>query len=124
MNYWLLLGGLLASCSALKPPTTEQLAAAQQAVSQQPAARPTRIHDASTSHSKSTPLVFVDGHRYRASKLKGLAPTSIESSCIVPPAVSTALYGRRGRSGVILFTTKQKPQAESGRLAVPFRCPR
>jgi hypothetical protein len=110
MNCLLLLGGLLASCSTLRPPSTAQLAAARQAVSQQTAARPAGIHDAPAIDYNSTPLVFVDGHKYRASKLKGLVPTSIESSCILPPAVSTALYGKRGRYGVVLFTTKKNPQ--------------
>jgi hypothetical protein len=110
MNYLLLLGGLLASCSALRGPSTEQLAAARQAVIQQTVARPAGIYDGAAISYRGTPLVFVDGHKYHAAKLKGLAPTSIDSSCILPPAVSTALYGRRGRYGVILFTTKKKPQ--------------
>lgn len=107
MKYLLLLSTLLTDCSALKPPSTAQLITGQQVANQQVAARPPAIYDAPSVIRKSKPLVFVDGQKYSAAKLKRLAPTSIDSTSIIKPAVSTAIYGKRGRDGAILLTTKK-----------------
>jgi hypothetical protein len=108
MKYLLLLSGLLVGCSALKPPSAAQLIAGQQAASQHISAKPPGIHDASSVIRKNKPLVFVDGRKYSTAKLKRLAPNSIASTSIIKPTVGTAIYGKRGRDGVVVFTTKQK----------------
>jgi TonB-dependent SusC/RagA subfamily outer membrane receptor len=106
MKYLLLLGGMLASCSALRPPSTAQLIAGQQAANRLLSARPPGIYDAPSITRKSNPLLFVDGQKYSASKFERFAPNSVDSVHIIKPAVSTAIYGKRGRYGVILVTTK------------------
>lgn len=108
MKYLPLLCALLTGCSALKPPSTAQLIVGQQVANQQVIVRPPGIYDAPSVICKSKPLVFVDGQKYSAAKLKRLAPNSIDSTSIIKPAVSTAIYGKRGRYGVVVFTTKKK----------------
>lgn len=82
--------------------------AGQQAANQQIAARPPGIYDAPSIIQKDNPLVFIDGRKYSASKLKRLPTSSIDSIRIIKPAVSTAIYGKRGRKGVISVATKKK----------------
>ena len=109
MKKLLLLGGITASCSALRPPSISQLTAAQQVAEQQVAARPIGIYDMpSATRKKTKPLVFVDGRKYSTSKVKRLTPNSIESTSIIKPAVGTTIYGRKGRYGVIVITTKKE----------------
>jgi TonB-dependent SusC/RagA subfamily outer membrane receptor len=105
---YLLLSGLLASCAALKPPSTAQLIAGQQAAGQQLATKLAGIYDAPSLIRNDSPLVFINGRKSSASQLKYLAPNTIDSIRIIKPAVSTAIYGKRGRDGVILLTTKKK----------------
>lgn len=105
-----LFGGLLITgCSALRPPSAAQLMAGQQVAEQQGVARLPIIHDAPTvTRKRNRPLVFVDGQKARHATLNHLVPTTIESTSLIKPPVSTAIYGKRGRYGVIVITTKMK----------------
>lgn len=110
MNKLLLFGSLLGvSCSALKPPSEAQIISGQNTANKRLDALHMGIYDGpSISHKKIKPLVFVDGRKYSFSKLINFNPNSIASTSIIKPAVSTAIYGRRGRYGVIIITTKTK----------------
>lgn len=109
MKNLLLLGGLLGSCSVLKPPSAAQLIAGEQAASKQVATRPPGIYDGlPVSRTKTIPLVFVDERKYRFSKRENLAPNSIDSIRIIKPAVGIAIYGKKARHGLILITTKKE----------------
>jgi len=54
-----------------------------------------------------TPLYIVDGIPVEASVFQGLNPNDFASIDILRDAASTALYGSRGSSGIIVVTTKR-----------------
>lgn len=106
MKNLLLLAGLLGlgeGCTMPRPPSTAQLAAVRTAF---PSTPPT-IHDSPIMPKYGKPLIFVNGRKYSASKLRRLAPGTVDSAYILVPPVSTALYNRRGRNGVVVYTNKK-----------------
>lgn len=54
------------------------------------------------------PLILVDGKTIDNEKLHSLAPQDIESISVLKNASATALYGEKGKNGVILITTKKQ----------------
>lgn len=64
--------------------------------------------------NNNNPLVLIDGLE---GSLNGVNPNDIESITILKDAASSAIYGLRAGSGVILITTKR---AKSGEFAVNF----
>jgi len=111
MKTLLLLGGLLLGleegCTALRPPSAAQLAAVRTAF---PAIPPTirpGIYDSPTVRKQGMPLLFVNGQKYSAAKLRRLAPGTVDSAYILMPPMSTALYNRRGRNGVVIYSSKE-----------------
>ena len=63
------------------------------------------IRGLSSISANSSPLIVVDGFPI-ADALEFINPSSIKSIEVLKDASSTALYGSRGASGVILITTK------------------
>lgn len=95
MKNLVLLGGLLCSlgggCTALRPPSAAQLTAAQAAFSPTPPTVRSGIYDSPAVHKQGMPLIFVNGQKYSAAKLRRLAPGTVDSTYILVPPVSTAL---------------------------------
>lgn len=60
-----------------------------------------------TSINGSTPLYVVDGSIVDAGGIEVINPADIESIEVLKDAASTAIYGARGATGVILITTKK-----------------
>ncbi|MDR1919413.1 MAG: SusC/RagA family TonB-linked outer membrane protein, partial [Tannerellaceae bacterium] len=65
----------------------------------------------------NTPLYVVDGIPVRS--LEFVSPNDIERMEILKDATSSAIYGSRGSSGVILITTKSGKE-ENGRYVINF----
>ena len=67
------------------------------------------------SVGNNQPLVFVDGKEVSQEMLKSLNPEQIEAMTVLKDKEATALYGERGKNGVILVTLKkeQQPASES-----------
>lgn len=111
MKALLLLSGLLLGlgegCTALRPPSAAQLAAVRTAFPAIPSAIRPGIYDSPTVRRQGRPLVFVDGQKYSAARLRRLAPGTVDSAYILMPPISTALYNRRGRNGVVIYTSKK-----------------
>ncbi|MDB5124946.1 MAG: hypothetical protein JWP94_3075 [Mucilaginibacter sp.] len=55
----------------------------------------------------TNPLYVVDGKEVAASYLSKLSPNDIQSIAVLKDKSSTALYGARGISGVVIITTKK-----------------
>jgi TonB family protein len=55
----------------------------------------------------ANPLYVVDGKEVAASYLSKLSPNDIQSIAVLKDKSSTALYGARGVSGVVIITTKK-----------------
>ena len=62
---------------------------------------------AATGTKKMLPLYVIDGRRTASSKIKELNPNAIESINILKGTEATKKYGKRGKYGVILITTKK-----------------
>jgi TonB-dependent SusC/RagA subfamily outer membrane receptor len=56
------------------------------------------------------PIYFVDGVEATSTTLTELSPDSIESISVLKDKSATALYGEKGKNGVILITTKKYGQ--------------
>ena len=67
-----------------------------------------------TTLGDSQPLILVDGVEQRITDLN---PNNIESMTVLKDAASTAIYGSRAASGVVLITTKD---AQPGELKVGY----
>lgn len=66
-----------------------------------------------TSKSSEKPLIIVDGKRY-LSNLDSLNPNEISSIDILKGRAAIALYGEKGKNGVLLIQTKKKPGSTAG----------
>ncbi len=66
------------------------------------------------AYNNNESLVIVDGIEQRMSDIN---PDDIESVSILKDAASTAIYGSRAGSGVILITTKR---AKAGKVTVSY----
>lgn len=64
-----------------------------------------RVRGSGSINRSNDPLYVIDGI-VRESGLTGLNPDDIQSMQILKDASSTAIYGSRGASGVVLITTK------------------
>lgn len=53
-----------------------------------------------------TPLYIIDGYLLEAAHLSDINPNQIESINVVKGSEAIALYGEKGRGGVIMITTK------------------
>ena len=58
--------------------------------------------------SENNPLYILDGKIIDEDKMKKLNPDSIERIEVLKDAAATALYGSRGRSGVIIIISKKQ----------------
>lgn len=66
------------------------------------------IRGIGTLTAGGSPLIVVDGYPLtEGSDLNAINPNDIESMNILKDAASTAIYGSRGASGVIMITTKK-----------------
>jgi len=54
---------------------------------------------------KENPLIVINGE---IADLKNIAPENVESISVVKDASSTALYGDKGKNGVVIITTKKE----------------
>lgn len=59
---------------------------------------------------EKAPLVILDGKQYDG-KMSEINPNKIESISVLKEASSTALYGEKGKNGVIIITTKKMKTA-------------
>jgi len=67
------------------------------------------------------PIYFVDGVEATSTILNELSPDSIESISVLKDKSATALYGEKGKNGVILITTKKFGQNnKSGNVTVGY----
>ncbi|WP_053002585.1 M56 family metallopeptidase [Kordia jejudonensis] len=57
---------------------------------------------------KNEPIIVVDGKIANKKKMKKLDPNKIESVTVLKGDNATALYGDKGKDGVIIITTKKK----------------
>jgi TonB-dependent SusC/RagA subfamily outer membrane receptor len=61
-----------------------------------------------TVASPSTPLYIIDGVEMSEEGMKKLNPSEIESVNVLKDNAATAIYGNKGKNGVILITLKKK----------------
>jgi TonB-dependent SusC/RagA subfamily outer membrane receptor len=67
------------------------------------------------------PTYFVDGVEATSTILNELSPDSIESISVLKDKSATALYGEKGKNGVILITTKKYGQNnKSGNVTIGY----
>lgn len=72
----------------------------------------------STSQNSSNALIVIDGvPSLYPNELASINPKDIESITILKDAASTAIYGSRGASGVVLITTKK---GKSGKAKITY----
>ena len=60
---------------------------------------------------KEDPLIVINGE---IADLKNIAPENVESISILKDASSTALYGDKGKNGVVIITTKKETATVTG----------
>lgn len=77
-----------------------------------------RIRGESSLSASNDPLVVIDGVPVSSGDLAAINPNDIESFNILKDAASTAIYGSRATTGVIIITTK-KGKADS-KLSVSY----
>jgi Ca-activated chloride channel family protein len=70
-----------------------------------------RIRGLSTLSSKNEPLVVIDGVISSYKKIETLNPNNIKAIDVLKDASSSAIYGSRGRNGVILISTKNNSKS-------------
>jgi TonB-linked SusC/RagA family outer membrane protein len=75
------------------------------------------IRGQSSISGGSDPLYIVDGIPVEAGVFQGLNPNDFASVDVLRDAASTALYGSRGSSGIIVVTTKR---GVSGKMKVSY----
>jgi TonB-dependent SusC/RagA subfamily outer membrane receptor len=66
-----------------------------------------------TSKPAEKPLIIVDGKEY-LSNLGSLNPNEISSIDVLKGQAAIALYGERGKNGVVLIQIKKKPGSTTG----------
>jgi len=66
--------------------------------------------------SAVTPLYIIDGQVITENSSRTLNMSSVESVSVFKDAASTALYGEKGKNGVILITTKEGAKAKSEKI--------
>jgi len=62
--------------------------------------------------NNTRPLIVIDGNE--ADNVRSLNPDGIESITVLKDKTSIALYGEKGKDGVILITTKMASEKETG----------
>jgi len=71
-----------------------------------PGGKPSVLIRGITSFSGTDPLVVIDGINSSLWDMDAISPSDIESVSVLKDASTTAMYGVRGGSGVIVITTK------------------
>ena len=71
-----------------------------------PGGKPSVLIRGITSFSGTDPLVVIDGINSSLYDMDAISPSDIESVSVLKDASTTAMYGVRGGSGVIVITTK------------------
>lgn len=66
-----------------------------------------RLHGVGSLGASNTPLYVLDGTPVSAGTIVSLNPNDIQSVTVLKDPSTTAIYGSRAASGVILYTTKQ-----------------
>lgn len=80
----------------------------------EPSATPSvRLHGVGSLGASNTPLYVLDGIPVGPGSIVSLNPNDIESITVLKDPSTTAIYGSRAASGVILYTTKK------GRASAP-----
>ncbi|RCH56360.1 hypothetical protein DJ568_00425 [Mucilaginibacter hurinus] len=64
------------------------------------------IRGLSTSIGGGKPLIIVDGEEYTYEQLQRIDVNEIESIAVLKDAASAAIYGTKGKNGVLVVTTK------------------
>jgi len=65
------------------------------------------------------PLYVIDGKPVVGNITKVLNPSAIESIAVFKDASATALYGEKGKNGVVMITTKEGAKAKTLKLSKP-----
>ena len=71
-----------------------------------------RIRGTSSITQSSEPLYVIDGFPVDGGAFRLVSPQDIESIQVLKDASSTAIYGSRGASGVVIITTKKGQQGK------------
>ena len=72
-----------------------------------------RIRGQSSINAASSPLIILDGSEVSSATLLAINPNDIENMTVLKDASSTAIYGARAASGVIVITTKRGKYGEA-----------
>ena len=72
-----------------------------------------RIRGQSSINAASSPLIILDGSEVSSETLLAINPNDIENMTVLKDASSTAIYGARAASGVIVITTKRGKYGEA-----------
>ncbi|MGV3764619.1 MAG: TonB-dependent receptor plug domain-containing protein [Chitinophagaceae bacterium] len=82
----------------------------------------TKIMVRGTNDTTKKPLFVIDGVPAKDDfKLETIVPDDIEEISILKDASATALYGEKGKNGVILITTKKNKGAVQEKVVVGYR---
>jgi iron complex outermembrane receptor protein len=76
-----------------------------------------RIRGISSLNASNDPLIVVDGVPLSSNRLSSINPDDIESFSVLKDASSSAIYGARAASGVILVTTKKSSASRKPRVS-------
>ncbi len=76
-----------------------------------------RIRGTGSITQSNSPLYVIDGYPMEGGAFRLVNPSDIESIQILKDASSTAIYGSRGASGVVIITTKK---GKSGKPVINF----
>ena len=73
-----------------------------------PPAQAKNVNEVLNTNSKNPPYVILDGVPLADGKMDQVKPDDIESISVLKDKSATALYGEKGKNGVILITSKKK----------------
>ncbi len=59
------------------------------------------------------PLYILDGEQITQEKMSEINPETVESVTVLKDKSATAVYGEKGKNGVIIINLKRKPESDS-----------
>ena len=66
------------------------------------------------SHSlKNKAIMYLDGEEISQEEFSKINPETIESVTVLKDKSATAIYGEKGKNGVIIINLKRKPESDS-----------
>ncbi|WP_188769015.1 M56 family metallopeptidase [Emticicia aquatilis] len=74
--------------------------------------KPKNINQASENVIDGDPLFVVDGKVITQAEMSGIKPNDIATMDVLKNASATAIYGEKGKNGVVVITTKKAAQAK------------